>query len=194
MKALLQWMLWFIYLGSCFTGVALCVRRSQAASNHLNLQQQSNGIAVFVDGKLVGNAVSLNFTASTGVVQVCSAAGGQVNCSPSYNTATLATKQSVQRGDATRCVPTLGNCAFTCGTNPVGTPTTIVPGTELQFVPDVSCTQAQGASLNVDSTGLMAIKANNGGNTNVAFAGNGHIVHHIAADKVGTSLIWRLTY
>jgi len=183
-----------------------------SSSNKLNLQQQSNGIAVYVDSKFVGNASSLQFSSSTGVVQVCVPQGQTVVCTPSYNSASLVTKQSLQRGDALRCVSSNGTFGYTCGTcvengvstpcagglNPVATATTVAPGMELEFVPDVPCAPIQNCSLNVDNTGLLGIRANDGGNNGVAISGNGHIVHRLAIDQVsgagGAQLVWRLIY
>lgn len=177
--------------------------------NQLNLQQQSNGISVYVDNHLVGNASSINFSSGNGTVQVCSKSATQVSCTPDYNTAVLASKANIQRGDMSRCVSTNGTPQYRCGTcrqadgtfvlctgglNPVATPTVVAPGMELEFVPDVPCPAAQSCTLNVDNTGLFTIKANDGGSNGVAVSGNGHIVHRVAADMVGTSLVWRLLY
>ena len=162
------------------------------ASNKINLQQQSSGIAVFVDGKLVGNAVSFNFASGSGLVQVCVPAGAQVTCTPSYNS--IATKQSIQKGDAIRCVSSVGIQAYKCSLNPAGTVSTIVPGVELEFVPDVPCAAAQSCTLAVDSAAALTIKANDGGSGGAVFAANGHIVHRLAADLLGSQLVWRLVY
>jgi len=179
------------------------------SSNRLNLQEQSNGIGVYVDSKFVGNATSLQFSSSTGLVQVCSLGGQQITCTPSYNSAALVTKQSLQSGSALRCLSANGTFAYTCGTcivngvstlcagglNPVATSTTVAPGMELEFIPDVPCTAVQACSLNVDNTGLLGIRANDGSNNGVAISGNGHIIHRLAVDQVATGqMVWRLIY
>lgn len=124
------------------------------------------------------------------------------------NTATLATKTTLQSGSATRCVSANGTFAYTCGTcqvngqpaacngglNPVGTPATVVPGMELEFIPDVPCAAVQLCTLNVDFTGLLTIKANDGGNNGVAISGNGHIIHRLGVDQISGQLVWRLIY
>ena len=162
-----------------------------ASSNKLNLQQQSNGIAVYVDNQLVGNAVSLEFLSGNGVLQACVPSGSQVNCTPGYNTALILSKQTLQSGSATRCVSTNGTTAFACGLNPTGTLATIVPGTELQFLNDVPCSTSQFCSLNVDNTGQLNIRANDGANNAVAFSVG---IHRVAVDSISGTLIWRLLY
>lgn len=132
-----------------------------AASNHLNLQQQSNGIAVFVDGKLVGNAVSLNFNSGTGLMQVCSAAGNQINCSPSYNTATLATKATLQSGACQNINSGNGTIQYTATLGPTCQALAgYVVGMRFWLVTDAQC--AAGCSLDIDKQGVVAIKRADG--------------------------------
>lgn len=194
--------------GALVLGFGAFLGLSWASSNRLNLQEQSNGIAVLVDGKQVGFATSFNFASSTGLVQVCSASGGQVSCAPSYNTALIVTKQNLQAGTATRCVSTNGTFGYTCGTclvggaptlcagglNPIATPSTVTPGMELEFIPDVPCAATQNCTLNVDNTGMLTIKANDGGGNGVAISGNGHTIHRLGVDQISGQLVWRLIY
>lgn len=182
--------------------------------NIINLQTQSNGVQVYVDGKLIGTRAAINFTTATGMMTVCTdnPAAGRVDCAPSPNTVYLASKVTVQSGLITRCVSTNGTFGYTCGTcldasgkpvlcggglNPIAT--AITPGMELAFVPDVPCLGTVGpnfpnCSLNVDNTGTISIRANDGSNNAVNISGNGHIIHRIVADLISTSLVWRLVY
>ena len=122
-----------------------------SSSNKINLQTQSNGIQVFVNGLSVGLATALNFVSGTGIVQVCAQSGSQITCTPSSNTATMVTKPVLQSGVCDFVLSSNGTSAYTYAFGPAGcqTLTAYTKGMHFRLVPDV--TNASGTcSLNID--------------------------------------------
>jgi len=120
-------------------------------------------IAIQVGGKPVGTRSTLNFTnaagaSASGILQACSDDGSRVNCSSSYNTAFIATHDTVHDNE-NYCNSTNGANAYTCrlpfkqlGSYQAG----------MTFLLTVESTCAGSCSLNIDSLGPVNIKQADG--------------------------------
>jgi hypothetical protein len=134
------------------------------SSNHLNLQSQSNGIAVYVDGKPVGIAPALNLQSGNGIAEACllNVAAARIDCTPSYNTALIATKPMLESGACTYLNSTNGTTQYTynLGLSCIALQNGYTVGMRFWLTTDTQC--ATGCSINIDNQGITAIKRSDG--------------------------------
>lgn len=145
-----------------YSGELQGIREVHAATgNKLNLQEQSNGIQVLVNGQPVGFATTFNFVSANGIMQVCTPSGAQVNCTPSYNTAIMVTKGVLQSGACQYLNSTNGTIGYTYQLGPSCQALTVyTKGMRFWLVTDTPCPGA--CSLNIDNVGLKNIKRSDG--------------------------------
>lgn len=114
------------------------------------------GLTVQVDGTPVGTHGILNFESGNGITEVCREDVGRkrVTCTPSYNSAVVATHSTVHNNE-NYCVSTNGTTAYTCHL-PYSALISYRTGMTLTLVTDATC--AAGCTLNVDGAGIVSIK------------------------------------
>lgn len=120
-------------------------------------------IAIQVGGKPVGTRSTLNFTNAagtsvSGILQACSDDGSRVNCSSSYNTAFIATHDTVHDNE-NYCNSTNGTNAYACRL-PFKPLDSYQAG--MTFLLTVDSTCAGSCTLNIDSLGSVNIKKADG--------------------------------
>ena len=120
-------------------------------------------VEIQVGGQHVGSRNTLNFTnaagsSASGVLQACSDDGRRVNCSSSYNTAFIATHDTVHSNE-NFCNSTNGTTAYTCRL-PFKALTSYQAGMVFLLTVDAPCTTA--CSMNIDNVGLVSIKKPDG--------------------------------
>jgi hypothetical protein len=122
-------------------------------------------IAIQVGGKPVGTRSTLNFTNAagtsvSGILQACLDDGSRVNCSSSYNTAFVATHDSVHDNE-NYCNSTNGTNAYTCRL-PFKSLGSYQAGMTFLLTVDSICLGS--CSLNIDNVGPVNIKKADGTN------------------------------
>ena len=120
-------------------------------------------VTVQVGGKPVGTRSTLNFTNAagtsvSGILQACSDDGARLNCSSSYNTAFIATHDTVHDNE-NYCYSTNGTAAYTCRL-PYKSLGSYRAGMTFLLVADAPCAGA--CSVNIDSLGVVSIKKPDG--------------------------------
>ena len=120
-------------------------------------------IAIQVGGLPVGTQRTLNFTNAagssvSGIIEACSDDGSRVNCSSSYNTAFIATHDSVHDNE-NYCNSTNGTTAYTCRL-PFKALHEYQAG--MTFLLNVDATCVGPCSLNIDNIGLASLKKADG--------------------------------
>jgi hypothetical protein len=120
-------------------------------------------VTVQVGGKPVGTRSTLNFTNAvgasvSGILQACSDDGARVNCSSSYNTAFIATHDSVHENE-NYCNSTNGTSAYTCRL-PYKALGSYRAGMTFLLTADAPC--AGSCSVNIDGLGAVNIKKPDG--------------------------------
>jgi hypothetical protein len=116
------------------------------------------GLNVQVNGQLRGVENTLNLIAGTGIVQACVDNPGQqrVDCTPSFNTALIATHDTVHANE-NYCVSTNGTISYTCGFALRNKALTAYSA-GMTFVLNVDATCTAFCSLNIDNVGPVNIK------------------------------------
>jgi hypothetical protein len=116
----------------------------------------AQGIKVQVDGKPAGIENSLNLIPGNGIMHACVDNPGQqrVDCTPSFNTALIATHDTVHTNE-NYCVSTNGTASYTCRM-PNKALTAYSPGMTFVLNADTAC--AGPCWLNIDNVGLVSIK------------------------------------
>jgi hypothetical protein len=114
------------------------------------------GLKMQVDGKPVGVEQNLNLIPGNGIMHACVDNPGKqrVDCTPSFNTALIATHDAVHANE-NYCASTNGTFGYTCGF-PNKALTAYSPG--MTFVLNVDATCTAFCSLNIDNIGLVNIK------------------------------------
>jgi hypothetical protein len=126
---------------------------------------------------------------------------------PVTNSAVFATHNQIQQASDLRCASQNGTQAYTCapcpltgscvsGIGPNPFINQVVYGMELQFIVDSACVSTRApfpCTVNVDNFGPLSVFINNG-STAPTPATFGPGFHRIAADQIGSQLVWRLEY
>jgi len=120
-------------------------------------------ITIQVGGQPVGNTSTLNFTNAaatpgSGIVQSCGQGAGRVDCSSSYNTALIATHDTVHQNE-NFCDSANGTTAYTCRL-PFKTLTQYLAGMTFVLRTDANCLTS--CSLNIDNLGVKNLKQTDG--------------------------------
>src|SRR5579863_6607693 len=120
-------------------------------------------VEIQVGGRHVGSRNTLNFanaagSSASGVLQACSDDGQRVNCSSSYNTAFIATHDTVHDNE-NYCNSTNGTTGYTCRL-PFKALTSYQAGMVFLLTVDAPCTTS--CSLNIDNVGLVSVKKPDG--------------------------------
>lgn len=137
-------------------GASVCVLSLLGSSNKINLQQQSNGIAVLVNGQQVGLAASVNLISGTGIIQVCALNGARIDCTPGINSAAFPTFNQAMSMN-TCALTSSGVSSFTCT---MKWSMAQSQPTWFWFTPDA--TVAGSATMAVDSAFKFNIKKSDG--------------------------------
>ena len=114
------------------------------------------------NGTVVGARSILNILQGSGIIDILSDTGAELDFQHSVDTATIETRANLQSGTDLRCASASGSAsAYTCSLSP--TLTAYVTGMILKWVPDV--TGAGGATtLSVDALGAVPVKMADGAN------------------------------
>lgn len=117
-------------------------------------------VTVNLNGNQIGVRPALNFSAGTGITATCSDNPGRnrVDCSHSFNTAIVATHDSVHANE-NFCDSTNGTTQYSCRLAPKVL-TQYSMGMTFLLRADASCLTS--CSLNIDGIGLKAIKSADG--------------------------------
>ena len=125
----------------------------------------AQNLSVQVGGKPVGTRGILNFTntgagPANGIIQICSdnAASNRVDCSSSYNTAVVATHDTVEQNE-NYCHSANGTTAYTCRL-PFKALARYQAGITLLLMADATCLES--CSVNVDGVGAVSLKRADG--------------------------------
>jgi hypothetical protein len=120
----------------------------------------AQNITVQVGGAPVGTRGALDLEPGNGILEICrdDAAGNRIACMPSYNTALIATHDTVHSNE-NYCSSTNGTTVYTCQL-----PNKALPayraGMTFLLVADATC--AASCMLNIDTVGPRAIKKSDG--------------------------------
>jgi len=119
-------------------------------------------LAVQVNGNPIGAESTLNLIPGGGMLQVCSDSQNQhrIDCTPSFNTAVIATHDTVHANE-NYCASTNGSIAYTCRL-PNRPLTSYSAGMTFVLSIDVDC--PANCSLNIDNLGAISIKKPDGYN------------------------------
>jgi len=120
----------------------------------------AQNIAVQVGGRPVGTRGALNLESGNGIFETCrdDGAGNRVTCTPSFNSAVVATHESVHNNE-NYCVSGNGTTLYTCKL-PNKALSAYQPGMTFVLLADATCTA--GCSVNIDSAGPVTIKKSDG--------------------------------
>jgi len=134
--------------------------RLMPAMLFLSLTCAYGQITIQVGGKQVGTRGTLNFANSAGIFQSCTdnSGAGRVDCSGSYNSAIVATHDTVH-GNENYCDSSNGTNVYTCAL-PFKTLTQYQIGMTVVLRTDATCTTS--CSLNIDNLGLKSLKQADG--------------------------------
>jgi hypothetical protein len=118
-------------------------------------------VTVDVGGMRVGTRGALNLESGAGVVETCrdeGTANDRITCQPSYNTAVIATHDTVHSNE-NYCFSSSGSTLYTC-TLRYKTIAGYQTGMALVLVADTACSAS--CSLNIDNVGPVSIKKSDG--------------------------------
>jgi hypothetical protein len=119
-------------------------------------QPAGDGLTVQVGGKTVGKRPVLNLVPGNGIMHSCTDTGNRVDCTASYNSALIATHDTVHANE-NYCASTNSTIAYTCDLRPKALEHYSVGMTFLVNV-DVSCTTSCSLSINgLPTTSLKRI-------------------------------------
>ncbi len=133
--------------------VVLCLGSSAAVL--------AQNVTVEVGGRPVGTRAALNLESGNGIVETCrdeGAAANRITCVPSYNSALVATHDSVHNNE-NYCLSTNGTTQYTCRL-PNKVITAYQTGMTFLLVADAPCSAS--CSLNIDTVGPVNIKRSDG--------------------------------
>ncbi len=116
-------------------------------------------ITIQVGGQQVGTTSTLNFTNAaatpgSGIVQSCGPGAGRVDCSSSYNTALIATHDTVHRNE-NYCASSNHTTSYACSL-PNKPLTQYLAGMTFLLHADTTCSAS--CSLNIDNLGMKGLK------------------------------------
>lgn len=116
----------------------------------------AGSINVQVDGQPVGTERTLNLIPGNGIMHACvdNRAASRVDCKPSYNTALIATHDTVHSNE-NYCFSANGTVGYTCRMR-YKTLSGYSAGMTFLLVVDVPCNSA--CNLNIDRAGTVSIK------------------------------------
>ncbi len=137
--------------------------RFMPAALFLSLTCAYAQIAIQVGGKTVGTRGTLNFanapgTSVSGIIQTCSDDGNRVNCASSYNTAFIATHDTVHDNE-NYCNSTNQTTGYTCRL-PYKSLTSYQAGMTFLLTADATCNSS--CTLDIDNIGRVNIKRADG--------------------------------
>ncbi len=118
-------------------------------------------VTVDVGGMRVGTRGALNLESGGGVVETCrdeGTANDRITCQPSYNTAVIATHDTVHSNE-NYCFSSSGSTLYTC-TLRYKTIAAYQTGMALVLVADTACSAS--CTLNIDNVGPVSIKKSDG--------------------------------
>jgi hypothetical protein len=118
-------------------------------------------VTVDVGGMRVGTRGALNLESGAGVVETCrdeGTANDRITCQPSYNTAVIATHDTVHSNE-NYCFSSSGSTLYTC-TLRYKTIAGYQTGMALVLVADTACSAS--CTLNIDNVGPVSIKKSDG--------------------------------
>jgi hypothetical protein len=118
-------------------------------------------VTVDVGGTRVGTRGALNLESGAGVVETCrdeGTANDRITCQPSYNTAVIATHDTVHSNE-NYCFSSSGSTLYTC-TLRYKTIAGYQTGMALVLVADTACSAS--CTLNIDNVGPVSIKKSDG--------------------------------
>jgi len=151
-----------LYLVLWFALIAL------AAANSINLQTQSKGIAVEIDGKAVANASTLNLSSGSGIVWACTP-GPAVTCTANLGITAL-TKPQFQSGACDTLSSTIGTTTYAASLQNCQVITKYVSGMHFLLTVDTTC--AASCTITIDNVvPAVAIKIKRADGTYVDPAG-----------------------
>ncbi len=115
---------------------------------------QAQNLTIQVDGRKVGAESKLNFKTGNGIIQACTDIDGRVECAPSFNSAVIATHDTVHANE-NYCFSSNGSAAYTCRMR-YKTLTGYNAGMTFLLVVDAACDKS--CTLNIDNQGPVSIK------------------------------------
>jgi hypothetical protein len=121
----------------------------------------AQNVTVEVGARSVGTRAKLNLESGNGILESCrdeGAANNRITCVPSYNSALIATHDTVHNNE-NYCSSSNGTTQYTCNM-PYKAVTAYQAGMAFVLVADTTC--SAGCSLNVDSIGPVNIKKSDG--------------------------------
>lgn len=119
----------------------------------------AQNIAVQVGGRAVGSANTINFESGTGIIQTCHPdAGSRITCTPSVDSALVATRDSVH-GAENYCFSATHNTSYACR---ISNSILRSYGVGMTFVLVVDAPCKDKCSLDVDQLGPVSIKRSDG--------------------------------
>jgi len=121
----------------------------------------AQNVTVLLDGKPVGTRGALNLESGNGVLETCrdeGAANNRITCEHSYNSAVMATHDSVHNNE-NYCFSSNGTTQYTCKL-PSKAIRAYQAGMTFVLVADATCLTA--CTLNIDSLGSVSIKKSDG--------------------------------
>ncbi len=120
----------------------------------------AQNITVQVGGAAVGTRGALDLEPGSGILETCrdDAAGNRIACMPSYNSAVIATHDTVHNNE-NYCSSTNGTTLYTCQL-PYKALAAYQAGMTFLLVADATC--AASCMLNIDTVGLRSIKKTDG--------------------------------
>lgn len=125
----------------------------------LAILANAQNLTVQLDGKPVGAESTLNLIPGNGIMHACvHIPGKRVDCTPSFNTAVIATHDTVHANE-NYCYSANGTTAYTCSL-PNKPLTAYRAG--MTFVLSVDAPCIANCSLNIDKVGLVSIKKTDG--------------------------------
>jgi hypothetical protein len=118
--------------------------------NMVNLQTQSTGVEIMINGKIIASRAAINFPPTNGIVMSCAdnPALNRVDCSPNYSTAVMATLNQVTGGPLT-LISTNGTAAYTANVSAGAYKSTPSKGDTFLLYVDTEC--VAGCSLNINN-------------------------------------------
>jgi hypothetical protein len=121
----------------------------------------AQNVTVEVGARLVGTRGALNLESGNGILETCrdeGAADNRITCVPSYNSAVIATHDSVHNNE-NYCRSANGTTSYTCRL-PYKAIAAYQAGMTFVLLADTTCSAS--CSLNIDNLGLVNIKRSDG--------------------------------
>jgi hypothetical protein len=121
----------------------------------------AQNVTVQVGARPVGTRAALNLESGSGILETCrdeGATNNRITCVPSYNSAVIATHDSVHNNE-NYCSSSNGSTQYTCSL-PYKVITAYQAGMTFLLVADAPCSSS--CSLNIDNAGIVNIKKSDG--------------------------------